>query len=240
MSKRWIAAAMWTVPLWAQPDIERGARLYAANCTLCHGAGDAVQNADLRAGRFRHAVSDDGLAAVINAGIPGTAMPPHKFEPAELRALVAYIRSLHAGASEEGDAGRGRSLFEGKGECLKCHRVRGEGSRFGPDLSEIGIFRQSSALQRALLDPTAAMIPINRPVRAVTRTGQVITGRRLNEDTYSVQLITTDNRLVSLTKADLKEYTVMTATAMPSYRGKFDAQELADVLAYLSSLKGVE
>ena len=33
------------------------------------------------------------------------------------------------------------------------------------------------------------MMPINRPVRAVTRDGKVINGRRLNEDTYTVQLL---------------------------------------------------
>ena len=33
------------------------------------------------------------------------------------------------------------------------------------------------------------MMPINRPVRIVTKDGRTITGRRLNEDTYTVQLI---------------------------------------------------
>ena len=83
------------------------------------------------------------------------------------------------------------------------------------------------------------MLPINRPVRAVTKDGKVITGRRLNEDTWSVQLIDSQERLVSLAKADLKEYAVLKTSAMPSYRDKLSAQELADVVAYLLTLKGV-
>jgi hypothetical protein len=68
----------------------------------------------------------------------------------------------------------------------------------------------------------------------------VINGRRLNEDTYTVQLIDEQEHLVSLTKADLREYTVLKSTPMPSYKDKFSSQELADLEAYLLSLRGVK
>jgi putative heme-binding domain-containing protein len=116
--------------------------------------------------------------------------------------------------------------------------VQGQGSRVAPDLSEIGAVRSPGALQKTLLDPTATMLPINRSVRAVTRDGRIINGRRLNEDTYSVQLINTEERLVSLAKADLKEYTVIKTSPMPSYKDKLSAQELGDVVSYLLTLKG--
>jgi hypothetical protein len=83
------------------------------------------------------------------------------------------------------------------------------------------------------------MRPINRPVHAVTKDGKVINGRRLNEDTWSVQLIDAQERLVSLTKADLREYSVLPTSLMPSYKDKLRAQELADVVAYLLTLKGM-
>ena len=82
------------------------------------------------------------------------------------------------------------------------------------------------------------MVPINRPIRAVTNEGVVINGRRLNEDTYTVQLIDERGRLVSLVKSDLNEYTVLTTSPMPSYEGKLTPDEVADLLAYLLSLKG--
>jgi len=84
------------------------------------------------------------------------------------------------------------------------------------------------------------MLPANRPVHAVTRDWKTINGRRLNEDTYTVQLIDEQEHLVSLTKADLREYTVLKSTSMPSYKDKFSAQELADLEAYLLSLRGVK
>jgi mono/diheme cytochrome c family protein len=82
------------------------------------------------------------------------------------------------------------------------------------------------------------MMPINRPVHAVTRDGRVINGRRLNEDTYTVQILDDRERLVSLVKADLREFTVSTASPMPSFRETLKPDELSDVLAYLLSLKG--
>jgi cytochrome c1 len=95
-------------------------------------------------------------------------------------------------------------------------------------------------LEKSLIDPTAALLPVNRSVRAVTRDGKVITGRRLNEDTYSVQLIDDHEQLMSLEKVDLRDYTVLKTSSMPSYIEKLSSQEQADVVAYLLSLKGAK
>jgi hypothetical protein len=82
------------------------------------------------------------------------------------------------------------------------------------------------------------MLPHNRSVRAVTREGKVFTGRRINEDTYTVQIIDDQEHLVSLVKADLRSYTISEKSSMQSYKGKLTPKEIADILAYLVSLKG--
>ena len=219
-----------------------GARLYDAQCTTCHGAnGDGVGGVDLRSGKFRNAVNDQDLARVITTGIPGTGMLAFKFDPSEIAGITAYLRNMNSfdrGSVKLGDAGRGRTVFDGKGGCARCHRVGAQGSRVGPDLSDVGATRSPGSLVRSLMDPTAQMMPINRPVRAVTRDGKVINGRRLNEDTHTVQLIDDQEKLVSVTKADLREYTILTASPMPSFKNTLTADELADVVAYLLSLKG--
>jgi putative heme-binding domain-containing protein len=107
-----------------------------------------------------------------------------------------------------------------------------------PNLSDIGAMRSAASIERSLVDPSSQMMPINRPVRIVTRDGRTISGRRLNEDTYTVQIIDDQERLMSFTKADLREYAIVTTSPMPSFRSTLREEELSDLLAYLLSLKG--
>ena len=226
---------------YSQADVEIGFNLYNANCITCHGAnGDSVPGVNLRANQFRRASSDSDLNRIIQTGVPGTAMPPGRYNTAELAGLVGYIRSMREFDTKPvtGDATHGQTIFEEKGNCIGCHRVNGKGSRVAPDLSDIGAIRAPEALERSLIDPSAGMLPVNRSIRAVARDGKVITGRRLNEDTYTVQLIDSQEKLISLVKADLREYTVLKTSPMPSYKDKLTARELDDVVAYLRTLKG--
>ena len=229
---------------YADADIAFGARLYADNCSTCHGAnGDGVPGVNLRSGQFRNASSDRDLRRLITNGLPDTPMPPGEYSDGELTGLVSFLRTMsdvNPGTFALGDAQRGRDVFLGAGECLRCHRVGGEGSRSGPDLTDIGATRSAGALERALLDPDGAMLPINRPIRAVTRDGQVTTGRRLNEDTFTVQIIDQDERLVSLEKRHLEEYTILTDSPMPAYRDELSEEQLSDLLAYLLTLTGLK
>ena len=225
---------------YAPADIEYGLTVYRGQCATCHGdTGDAVPGVDLRSGQLRRAANDLELRALITTGIPGTGMPPASLDTAELAGIIAYLRNMNfeADAVTLGDPARGRVVFEGKGDCLGCHRVKGQGSRAAPELTAIGTVRAPSALRRSVLDPTGSMRPINRPVQLVTADGTRITGRRLNEDTYTVQLIDEQERLRSFDKADLREFTVITESPMPSYADRLSVQELADLLAYLVSLK---
>jgi putative heme-binding domain-containing protein len=227
---------------YAPADIAYGSRLYDAQCTTCHGAnGDGVGGVDLRSGRFRNAVTDQDLVRVITNGVPGTGMLAFKLDAAEIAGILAYLRNMNSfdrGSVKAGDPMRGREVADGKGACGTCHRIGVQGSRVAPDLSDIGATRSAGSLLRSLTDPTSQMMPINRPVRAITRDGRTINGRRLNEDTYTVQLIDDQEHLVSLLKSDLREFTILTASPMPSYRDRLTQDEIADVVAYLLSLKG--
>jgi putative heme-binding domain-containing protein len=222
-------------------EVEAGGRLFTSSCTGCHGPeGDWVGGVNFSKGQFRRSTSDDDLVKVIMRGIPNTPMPPSSFSDGQAATIVAYVRSLAGtgGASAGGDAARGKSVFDGKGQCLTCHSVNGIGSRTAPALTEIGAFRPGAELQRSLIDPDAEIRPENRSVRAVTRDGNTIAGRLLNQDTFTLQLIDSTERLILLDKSTLREYTVLKTSPMPSYRDKLNAQELADVVSYLASLRG--
>src|SRR5262249_22374674 len=159
----------------------------------------------------------------------------------EITGIIAYIRNMrdfNAGNVVLGDAGRGQAVFAGKGRCLTCHQVGGNGSHTGPDLSDVASSRSAGVLQQSLVDPVSTMMPINRPVRILTKDGKTITGRRLNEDTFTVQLIDDQERMLSLSKTDFREYTILKTSPMPSFKDTLSAQEMSDLVAYLVTLKG--
>jgi putative heme-binding domain-containing protein len=231
-------------PEYYASDIQYGAQIFTAQCASCHGQnGDQVSGVNFRAGVFKRAVTDNDLRATITNGVPGTLMQPFPFGAAEMTGIVSYLRNMasyNASGTALGNAARGQALFAGAGNCGSCHAVNGKGPRSAPDLGDIGMLRTPELLHRTLIDPVGSMLPVNRPVRAVTKDGKTINGRRLNEDTYTVQILDEQDHLVSLDKADLREFTVLKTTNMPSYKDKFNAQEMADLEAYLLSLKGVK
>ena len=227
---------------YSQADIDTGSRVYNGQCAQCHGVnGDQVSGIDLRRGQFRRAASDEDLARIVASGIPGTGMPPFALQPSELTGVIAFIRAGFDRAGRPvkiGNAARGLAVFEGKGACLTCHRVNGRGPRVAPDLSDIGLARPADAIHRSLTDPSSGMMPINRPVRIVMKDGTTINGRRLNEDTYTVQVIDDKEQLRSIQKSDTRSYIVETKSSMPSYATRLTEEELSDLVAYLLSLKG--
>ena len=223
-------------------DVQDGRRVYEGLCAACHGPdGNLIAGIDFSRGVFRRVFSDDELAATIMGGIPNTPMPPNPtMRPDEALRVVEYVRSMSEGrdTKADGDARRGRALFEGKGECRDCHAVRGEGSRVGPDLTRIGLLRRAGELERSLLDPKAEVQPENRFYKVSPTNGQPVVGRLLNRDTFTVQLMDLDERLRSFQMADLRDHG-FDDTPMPSARDKLSTQEIADVVSYLSSLRGI-
>jgi putative heme-binding domain-containing protein len=196
---------------------------------------------DLAHGQFRRASTDEELGEIIRRGIPGTAMPPGNYSTVQAARIVAYLRWLAASgqtAVATGDPVRGRAVFEGKGQCLTCHQVRGTGSQLGPDLTDIGRLRRAAELERALVDPEKEVQPQNRMVKVVTKDGTAITGRLLHHDTFTVLLMDSGERLRSFSKPDVRDVTIIKTSTKASYRGKLTPQEIADVVGYLVSLKG--
>ena len=155
--------------------------------------------------------------------------------------LIAAACSLSGAAAAQdapaGDAARGKALVE-SGGCFDCHRIDERGSRLGPNLSSIGSRRTAIRLRDALVDPDAEVIADNRYVRIVTKDGTSVTGKLLNQDAVSVQLMNPKEELKTYLRANLREFTILDKGLMPSVQGKLTDQQVTDVVTYLSSLKG--
>jgi mono/diheme cytochrome c family protein len=259
-------------------DIVTGGQLYRSSCLGCHGpSGDTVANAPVMNGKFRRGNSDEELTRIIRNGISGTAMTaqPSLTENQAMN-IVGFLRSVAtttppantpAATLPAGNATRGKSLFEGKGNCLSCHRVQGNGSLFGPDLSSIGnppIGRGGGGAGPARgAAPAGAATPALPPVPAgpnladlqqsivdpnsvVSNTNRYIQVTMKDGSTIVAKLLNQDT--FALQVLDFKEKlqsiqrtnikSMEFKSPMPSYRDKLTSQELADLLGYLATLKG--
>lgn len=236
------ASALLAQAGYSAADIQAGKHLYGVNCTQCHGPnGDQVSGVDLGHGTFKRATTDDEIVVIMLQGIRDTPMPPANLSDTQAHQIVAYLRSLAASTEppvNPADLARGRKLFETEG-CTNCHRIHGQGSRVGPDLTNVGARRKRDDIQQSIVDPNAEILPENRFVKLVTRDGATITGRILNEDTFSIQLIDSQEELRSFQKSDLTSFEFLKKSAMPSYRDKLSGNQLSDLVDYLVSLKGL-
>ena len=152
---------------------------------------------------------------------------------------VAHHQKSAAETVVPGDPVHGQAIFEGKGGCVSCHRVGDRGSRMGPNLSEIATQRSVDELQSALLNPKQTVDVENRTYRVVTDDGKTFTGKLLNQDVYSLQMLDSKNELKAFQKSTLRTFDFVSTPPMPSYREKLNAEEQADLIAYLATLKGV-
>ena len=134
---------------------------------------------------------------------------------------------------------RGEAILEGKGNCLSCHRVSDHGSHLGPDLSSIGLQLSPAEIEKELLSPRLNVPPQYQRYQVTTSDGQTVTGRLMNQDRTSIQLLDSSDRLRSFLKENLRSYDFAPTPPMPSYRDKLTQEQRADLIAYLMSLKGV-
>lgn len=231
--------------------VTAGAVLFRQECVFCHGfaARGGMRGPDLTTGSWSHGGSDADVAATISAGVPGTAMPPNNLTTDEIWQIVTYLRTLQQPvAAATGDPARGESLFFGATRCSSCHMVNGRGGRLGPELSSVGSARSRAYLVESIRLP-AKQLTQNRvfggnvtlkydTVTAVTADGRTIVGVPMNEDTFTVQLMDTSERIHSLDKKTLKSFRHENRSLMPAYdSGRLSDADLDDVVAYLQSLR---
>jgi putative heme-binding domain-containing protein len=232
-------------PFQSASDLARGKQLFLGHCAPCHGPeGNGGKGANLAQPTLPRGSDDAALFRTIQDGIQGTEMPKAwEMTDHEVWQVAAFVRTLGRVAASEttsGNAARGRELARSRGNCLHCHVIAGEGTSMGPELSEVGLRRSASYLRRTLLDPKTSIPPGYAFVELVATGNQRMSGFRLAEDTYSIQIRELNGRLHSYWKSELSEFRKDNSrTPMPSFKTTLSDGEREDVVAYLLTLRGV-
>lgn len=226
-------------------DVSEGRNYFERQCSRCHGF-DAKGNDETGApdltGRLNRASTDVGIFDILRNGIPGTAMLPvaATLPDTQVWQLVAYINSLSADPANiqlPGSAVAGRQLFSGKGECDTCHMISGKGGRLGSDLTFVGDRRDPEELVSDLINPSQDVDPRWWRLRITGIDDTVREGFRMNESSFSVRIMDTDENLWSYRTNQIKNYERVTDSTMPSYAQTLTDSEVDDLVAYLFSLR---
>ena len=133
-----------------------------------------------------------------------------------------------------GDAEKGMALF--RQQCATCHRLRGEGSEVGPDLSALAN-KDKQTLLVAILVPNQSVEARYASYSAVARDGREISGIITAESANSITLRAPGGRDETLLRSQLAQFSSAGLSLMPEglERG-LSPQELADLLAALGGL----
>jgi putative heme-binding domain-containing protein len=238
----------------SEQAVSEGREIYNSTCTACHGAdgaaGDRGPALGLPGRRYVRNTDAQIFDAVLK-GIPGTGMPATKMSEQDAWKVAAYVRGLRGTAIDapaKGNPARGEQVFWDKGECGKCHMLRGKGGLTAPDLTNIAGLRKLNSIRDALTKADhrvagdggrheTVLYPLSSyaPVRAVTRAGRTIRGVIKNEDSFSIQLLGFDEKLYSFARADLKDIVYEPKSEMPTdYDKRLAPDEFQDLLAFLS------
>jgi putative heme-binding domain-containing protein len=234
-----------------QAALEEGQALFRGLCSGCHGgAGRGGKGPDLTDDRWIHGDKDEDIARVIREGVPKTTMKKlgESLKEEQIAKLILYIRSLARAPGEstwqpylKGDAEAGRKLFfdtQGKAQCAKCHSVNREGGRVGPALDRIANRRAPEYIMESILDPSKDIDPDYEAVTVVTQKGKAITGLRVNESNFSIQLREETGKFHSFQKSELESVTVLKKSLMPENMAEvLTVKELHDLFAFLMTLQ---
>ncbi len=234
-------------------EIADGKEMFQGNCGECHGVdGSGGVGPDLHGVAQKH--GDQYIFSAIRNGIPGTGMAPvSSLNDKRAWEVVGYVRTLTTAGGEmtvTGDPAKGRAVFEANG-CSTCHTIKGKGGDVGPELSDIGDARSPKYLHETLLDPGAnppsdTAVPERAAymgyllTKVVTKSGKEVTGLRVNEDSFTINLRDAGGHYYSFNKSDLKSIDEEPGRSlMPSYKN-LSSSDLDNLVAYLASLKGAQ
>lgn len=140
---------------------------------------------------------------------------------------------------EKGNHEKGKGLFfEDKSKCSACHQVNGKGTAVGPDLSNIGANRAPRDLLESIIFPSATIVRDYGSFNVVLADGRVLTGLVVREDSDTLELQLQTGKIERIPRDDIEEVVPNTVSIMPNGLEKtLSETELADVIAYLISLK---
>jgi len=138
-------------------------------------------------------------------------------------------------ALDGGDTARGELVFQGSGDCQRCHGTAGHGAGIGPALAGVAARRGTLHLLSSMLVPQAEIAEGFATISLTRRDGSVVTGTLVEQRERELLLRVTTGELVKIALADIASRTEPTSSMPPVGLALAD-RDLRDVIAYLETL----
>jgi putative membrane-bound dehydrogenase-like protein len=146
----------------------------------------------------------------------------------KLADMRRFSNDLRAGT---GDARRGRDLFTK--HCAICHKLRGEGTKLGPDLTGT-VTGDPVSLLANIVDPNAVVKRDYLSYVIVTKSGSVLAGLMTEQDAASVTLVNATSQAMRVNREQIEEMAESPISLMPEkLLEQLTPQELRDLFAFL-------
>lgn len=232
-------------------SIAQGKQIFDGTCAVCHGLDGSGANGPNIQSAAR-TMGPEGLYNRIWGGVIGSGMPNFSYLGTDkIWDVVDYVSTLGQanGPAATGNPQKGKEVYESSG-CASCHSIDGKGGSSAPDLSNIGSLRSASFMTDEIRNPGANK-PVGEPAlpsraaydayrmyRVTLADGKTVTGTRMNESSFSLQLRDAQGNLISVNKLTAKNIEELPAKSfMPSYKSKLSEEQVDDLVAYLASLE---
>jgi putative membrane-bound dehydrogenase-like protein len=137
-----------------------------------------------------------------------------------------------------GDIRRGQALFNSpRSACTTCHAMGYLGGTLGPDLTRIGQIRTERDLLEAIVYPSASFVRSYEPAHLKTSSGEML-GIVRGETNDEITLAIAPGAETRVARREIQSMQPATISLMPQgYDGIFKPAELADLVAFLKSLR---
>jgi putative membrane-bound dehydrogenase-like protein len=139
--------------------------------------------------------------------------------------------------SMKGNAAHGKEVFV-SATCVTCHLINGQGTSYGPELSEIGAKLPKETLYTSILYPSAGISMGFEGWIISTKDGDDLDGMIASETADEIVLRRAGGINTAIKKSEIKEKRPMKISIMPeNLQQQMTPQDLVDLVEYLSGLK---
>ena len=138
---------------------------------------------------------------------------------------------------------RGKLVYEEAG-CARCHSISGQGAKYGPDLTDIGIRYQGRKLLDQVVKPSNEIHKDFQTQMFSVDDGRLLTGLVIEENEKQIKMLTNllkPDKLITLEKSTVEKRKIAELSSMPTgLLDTFQQEEVLDLAGYLQSLKGAK